>query len=452
MKNLTLVVLLGATTLRAADAPEVVLSEGRTLVQQGDFESAVLTRDEATRVLAGDATRTRALADAYLLLGIAYVGLNQELNARAKFMEVLKKEPQLHLSELTYSRQVIRVFEAARQELYPKKKKRFLPLLLVAGGGTAAAGTAIAVSSGGGDAPTTTLPGSTTSTTVGGGGATRTATPTPVVTDPGNPTSTPTPTTLPGATPTATPVGATSTPTATPVGPTATPTATPVGPTPTPTPTEVAPTATPTRTPTPACAYTLSPPSTLFPSLLGGNGTCTVTTQAGCAWTATDDANWITINGASSGNGSGAVNYTLGLLSLGTRTGRITISQSPSQECVIVQGLLIADPRPSVAWESTLDVEGGRGQVIVDGASVRYVDRGPLQGTLPAAPGVRQVVGQIVTAQGRAGTWTFRIPGAAPGSVRPLAGEAVEIGPDLVVFRLSGRPGERVVFSFETAP
>jgi hypothetical protein len=449
MKNLTLVLLLGATTLRAADTPEVVLSEGRTLVQQGNFESAVLKLDEATRVLAGDATRTRALADAYLLLGIAYVGLNQELNARAKFMEVLKKEPQLHLSELTYSKQVIRVFEAARQELYPKKKKRFLPLLLIAGGGTAATGTAIAASSSGGDAPTTTLPGSTTSTTTGAGGATRTPTPTTVVTDPGNPTSTPTPTTLPGTTPTPTPVGPTATPTVTPTGPTATPTATAVGPTATPT--GAPPTATPTRTPTPSCSYTLSPPTMQF-ALLGGNGTCTVTTQVGCPWEASKDASFFSFTGATTGSGSGAIPYTVQALTLGTRTGRITLAQAPGAECVIVQGLLIADKAPSSVWESTLDVEGARGQLVIDGQSLRYVDRGVARGELAAGSGVRQVVAQLVAARGRAGTWSFRLPTARPGSVRALAGDAVEVTPDRVTFRLDGRPGERVVFSFETAP
>lgn len=446
MKRLALILSLVAAAHASAQPADPRVAEGAALMQQGDFEGAVLKLDEATRALAADPTRSRDLADAYLFLGISYVELNQELNARAKFREVLKKEPQRRLSERIYSQQVIRVFEAARQELYPKKKKSILPLLLIAGGGTAAAGTAVVAASGGGDPTTTTTPSSTTSTTTGGGGSGATPTPTPTTggSDP-RPTSTPTatPTTQPGTTPTATPVG-----------PTATPTATSVGPTATPTPTEVAPTATPTRTPTPACSYTLSPPSTLFPSLLGGNGTCTIATQANCAWTASDDAAWITINGANSGNGSGAVNYTLAALSLGTRTGRITISQAPSQECVIVQGLLIADPRPDPAsgsWESTLDVEGGRGQVVVDGRSVRYQEPGVLQGSLPGGPGARQIVAQLVSARGKAGTWTFRLPTAVPGSLRPLAGEVAASGPDQLSFRMSGRPGERVVFTFEVA-
>src|SRR4029453_1004972 len=167
------------------------------LAQQGDFEGALLKLDEAARLLAADPARKHQLAEAYLYLGTSYLELNQELNARAKFVEVLRLEPQRRLSERIYSAQVIRVFEAARVELYPpvKKKRNFLPILLVAGGGTAAAGVAGAASSGGGEeraaadaaAPTTTL-----ATGGGGGGTTTTTT---LGSDPGTPTTTTTTTT-----------------------------------------------------------------------------------------------------------------------------------------------------------------------------------------------------------------------------------------------------------------
>jgi hypothetical protein len=62
-------------------------------------------------------------------------------------------------------------------------------------------------------------------------------------------------------------------------------------------------------------------------------------------------------------------------------------------------------------------------------------------------------VAQLVTARGRAGTWTFRLPtGVRAGSLRPLAGQAAQVTEDSIVFQLQGRPGERVVFSFEIAP
>jgi hypothetical protein len=41
------------------------------------------------------------------------------------------------------------------------------------------------------------------------------------------------------------------------------------------------------------------------------------------------------------------------------------------------------------------------------------------------------------------------VPGLRPGTVRAIAGDVVQVGGDALVFRLRGRPGERIVFSFE---
>jgi hypothetical protein len=444
MRRSAILLLAASTALHAAEGPESALSAGIALVKQGDFEGAVVKLDAAARGLQGDTMRSGSLTDAYLFLGIAYVELNQELNAKAKFREVLKVDPKRRLPETEYSQQVIRVFEAARLELYPKKKNRFLPILLIAGGGTAAAGAVVAATSG--DDPTTTAPAATTTTTVpsggGGGGGTTTTTAPP---DPGVPTTTTTTTTtLAGApTPTPTPIGPTATPGPTPAGPAATPTVVPPTPTPVPSPT-------PTATPQ-SCTYTLSPPSMQF-TTLGGNGTCSVATQPGCPWTAFENADWITLTGATSGNGSGAIPYSVALLSLGTRTDRIRITQDPNADCTVVQTLLLRpdEERPAAAWESTLDVEGGRGQIVVDGQSLRYQERGRDQASLPAGPGPRQVVAQLVSARGRPGTWSFRFPAAVPGSLRPIAGDVLQVTPDQITFRLAGKPGERVVFTFET--
>jgi hypothetical protein len=58
------------------------------------------------------------------------------------------------------------------------------------------------------------------------------------------------------------------------------------------------------------CTYSISPTSVSF-GQLGGAGIVSVTAGAGCAWTATSNASWITINGASSGSGNGLVNYSV---------------------------------------------------------------------------------------------------------------------------------------------
>ena len=47
------------------------------------------------------------------------------------------------------------------------------------------------------------------------------------------------------------------------------------------------------------------------------------------------------------------------------------------------------------------------------------------------------------------GTWRFEVPGARPGSLRALSGEPLSIAADAIVFRLRGRPAERVVFTFD---
>ena len=52
---------------------------------------------------------------------------------------------------------------------------------------------------------------------------------------------------------------------------------------------------------------------------------------------------------------------------------------------------------------------------------------------------------------GRPGTWRFDLStlGLLPGSLRVVAGEAAQSGSATVVFRLRGKPGERVVFTFD---
>jgi len=56
------------------------------------------------------------------------------------------------------------------------------------------------------------------------------------------------------------------------------------------------------------CTYSLSPTSHTFPEE-GGNLTVNVTTQAGCAWTATKSVSWISITSGASGTSSGSFSY-----------------------------------------------------------------------------------------------------------------------------------------------
>jgi glucose/arabinose dehydrogenase len=60
----------------------------------------------------------------------------------------------------------------------------------------------------------------------------------------------------------------------------------------------------------------------------GGTGSVTVTTAAGCNWTATSGETWITVTDGASGSGPGAVTYSVAPYSgrQGTRNGRVTIA------------------------------------------------------------------------------------------------------------------------------
>ena len=58
----------------------------------------------------------------------------------------------------------------------------------------------------------------------------------------------------------------------------------------------------------------------------GGSGTVAVTTVAGCDWTATSSASWITITSAGSRNGNGTVQFAVAASTGPARSGTLTIA------------------------------------------------------------------------------------------------------------------------------
>jgi uncharacterized protein (TIGR03437 family) len=75
-----------------------------------------------------------------------------------------------------------------------------------------------------------------------------------------------------------------------------------------------------------ACTYSIAPASQ---SLTAGaaTGSVTVTAGSGCTWTAVSNASWITITSGATGNGSGAVGYSVAAnTGTSTRTGTLTIA------------------------------------------------------------------------------------------------------------------------------
>ena len=76
----------------------------------------------------------------------------------------------------------------------------------------------------------------------------------------------------------------------------------------------------------PPCAYTIAPSSQSIGAAGGAGTTVTVTTTAGCAWTAASNAAWMTITSGASGTGSGRSLHGRGEHRSAERTGTLTIA------------------------------------------------------------------------------------------------------------------------------
>lgn len=90
---------------------------GVVLVDDGEYDSAILLLDAAARRLAASPGNAAELSQAYLYLGIAYLGKGQEAAARARFREAIGQIKSLTLSADKYPPKVINTFEAAKEEV-----------------------------------------------------------------------------------------------------------------------------------------------------------------------------------------------------------------------------------------------------------------------------------------------------------------------------------------------
>ncbi len=102
-----------------------------------------------------------------------------------------------------------------------------------------------------------------------------------------------------------------------------------------------------------ACVYSISPTSQSFSSR-GGEGSISISTSAGCGWTAVSNASWIAITSATSGSGNDIVGYAVrensatasrtGTISLAgqtftvTQAGTCTFSISPTRKSFNANG------------------------------------------------------------------------------------------------------------------
>jgi PKD domain-containing protein len=104
-----------------------------------------------------------------------------------------------------------------------------------------------------------------------------------------------------------------------------------------------------------------------------------------------------------------------------------------------------------LAWSSDLTAEGGRLQVVINGAPPAFPGRGRGTGVAKLVDGENRIEAVLVETAGKAGLWRidFSPPDyIAEGSLRVISGEAVLLGASSATFRLRGHEGERIVFTF----
>jgi hypothetical protein len=83
------------------------------------------------------------------------------------------------------------------------------------------------------------------------------------------------------------------------------------------------------------CSYNLNASALSIAAAGGAGGPVTVSTSAGCAWTAVSNASWITVTAGQSGSGSGTVSFTVAANPGDSRTGTLSIA---GQTLTVTQG------------------------------------------------------------------------------------------------------------------
>jgi len=104
-----------------------------------------------------------------------------------------------------------------------------------------------------------------------------------------------------------------------------------------------------------ACRFDLTPGSNEISSV-GGGGRFDIVAQAGCSWTASSTASWISVTGNASGSGNGSVSYTVQENSGVPRSGGVTVG---SATFVINQASGVANCTYSLTSSSVAVPAGG---------------------------------------------------------------------------------------------
>jgi hypothetical protein len=104
---------------------------------------------------------------------------------------------------------------------------------------------------------------------------------------------------------------------------------------------------------------------------------------------------------------------------------------------------------PDLRLGTDLEVAGGQGQVVIDGTAASFPGPGHTEIAASGRKGAHRVEAVLVAGRGEGGRWRFVLPpGGRAGGLRVIAGQVELATGDAVVFRLKGRAGERLVFTF----
>ncbi len=103
---------------------------------------------------------------------------------------------------------------------------------------------------------------------------------------------------------------------------------------------------------------------------------------------------------------------------------------------------------------SHLTVAGASGQIVLNGVESFFVGTEWSRLSASGRSGTNRVEALLVDGEGSPGEWRFELSAAGlkVDGFRVVAGQVVIVTSREVVFAIAGRPGERIVFSFEIAP
>jgi hypothetical protein len=184
------------------------------------------------------------------------------------------------------------------------------------------------------------------------------------------------------------------------------------------------------------CSYSISPTSANF-TVSGGTGSVSVTTQAGCPWTASSGAAWMTITSGSSGTGNGNVNYSISSNTGSSRTsgstiaGRVfTVTQSGATTYTITAS---AGTGGTISPTGAVSVNHGANQTFAIAANTGYqilsvtVD-GVSQGAISSYTFSNVTAAHTISATFSVRTYTITASAGTGGTIFPSGAVSVNHG------------------------